>query len=69
MHGYGLRPHLPAIRSDDCGGYSYFALGTRAEHWAFVYVGSMGFIAMGMAKGRADVALEAHVGTPVRVLL
>jgi S-adenosylmethionine hydrolase len=34
----------------------------------FVYVGSMGFIAIGVAKGRADVALEAHAGTPVRVL-
>lgn len=34
----------------------------------FVYIGSMGFIAIGVAKGRADVALEAHTGTPVRVL-
>ena len=34
----------------------------------FVYVGSMGFIAIGVAKGRADRALEAHAGTPVRVL-
>jgi S-adenosylmethionine hydrolase len=28
----------------------------------FVYVGSMGFIAIGVARGRADVALEAHAG-------
>jgi S-adenosyl-L-methionine hydrolase (adenosine-forming) len=34
----------------------------------FVYVGSMGYIAIGVAKGRADVALEAHAGTPVKVL-
>jgi S-adenosylmethionine hydrolase len=34
----------------------------------FVYVGSMGFIAIGVAKGRADLALEAHAGTPARVL-
>ena len=34
----------------------------------FVYVGSMGFIAIGVARGRADVAFEAHAGTPVRVL-
>jgi S-adenosylmethionine hydrolase len=34
----------------------------------FVYVGSMGLIAIGVAKGRADVALGAGSGTMLRVL-
>jgi S-adenosylmethionine hydrolase len=34
----------------------------------FVYVGSMGLVAIGVAKGRADVALGATAGTPVQVL-
>ncbi len=42
--------------------------GDMSADQPFVYVGSMGFIAIGVAKGRADAALEAHAGTPVRVL-
>lgn len=34
----------------------------------FLYVGSMGLIAMGVAQGRADVALGASSGTPLKVL-
>lgn len=34
----------------------------------FVYVGSMGFLAVGVAKGRADAALGASAGTPLTVL-
>jgi S-adenosyl-L-methionine hydrolase (adenosine-forming) len=34
----------------------------------FVYVGSVGFIAVGVSKGRADVALGASAGTPLMVL-
>jgi S-adenosyl-L-methionine hydrolase (adenosine-forming) len=34
----------------------------------FVYVGSMGFVEIAVANGRADTALGATVGTPVKVL-
>jgi S-adenosyl-L-methionine hydrolase (adenosine-forming) len=41
---------------------------TFGEGPPFVYLGSMGLVSIGVAKGRADEALGAGVGTPLKVL-
>lgn len=42
--------------------------GEVPEDQPFVYLGSMGLVSIGVAKGRADEALGAGVGTPLKVL-